>query len=136
MASLEQKAYARSLLHHELYIRASRAQRGLSEQTLQAGYAKHQELYAHMEDPDGMDGLSALITSKLSKSRQEILKLESAGRWNEALVYYESDMQENPGKFDNYAGLYKCHDNLGQFSKQSFVCLLGDLLYHYAGSQY
>jgi len=130
MASLEQKAYARSVLHYEEYIRESRTQQGLSEQALQAGYEKYQEIYAHMEEPDGMDGISGLITS--GTLNQNLLQCESTGRWSEALAYYELGMHEKPGEFNNYAGLYKCHDNLGQFSKQSFACLcfcLGDLLY-------
>ncbi|KAF9364890.1 serine/threonine-protein kinase M1 [Mortierella sp. NVP85] len=127
MASFRFKGYARSLLHYEQYIRESRSQQGLSEQALQAMYEKHQEIYAHMEEPDGMDGISGLITS--GTLNQNLLQCESAGRWSEALAYYELGMQEKPGDFDNYAGLYKCHDNLGQF-RTLLSCVEGDIKTH------
>jgi len=136
MASFRFKGYARSLFYYEHHIRESRTRQGLSEQVLQATYEKLQEIYAHMEEPDGMDGISGLITS--GTLNQNLLHYESTGRWSDALAHYELGKQEKPGEFNNYAGLYKCHDNMGQFSKQSFVCLcfcLGDLC-QCTGSQY
>jgi serine/threonine-protein kinase ATR len=120
MASFRCKGYARSLLHYEQYIREATNKQGSSEQTLQVMYEKHQEIYAHMEEPDGMDGISSLITS--GTLNQNLLQCESAGRWNEALALYELRLEERPSSFDNYAGLYRCHENLGQFSKRR-VCV-------------
>lgn len=84
-------------------------------------YEKNQEIYAHMEEPDGMEGISGLITS--GSMNQNLLQCENAGRWNEALAYYELEVEENPSQIDSRIGLYRCYDNLGQFSKHllSFV---------------
>ncbi|KAG0246449.1 serine/threonine-protein kinase M1 [Mortierella sp. GBA43] len=127
MASFRVKGYARSLLHYEQYIRESKNQDDPNEETLQAMYEKHQEIYAHMEEPDGMDGISGLITN--GTLNQNLLQCESAGRWSEALAYYELGLEENPDHFDNYAGLYRCHENLGQFSTL-LSCVEGDIQAH------
>ncbi|KAG0004399.1 serine/threonine-protein kinase M1 [Modicella reniformis] len=116
MESFRCKAYARSLLHHEQYIRESKNQRGSNEQVLQAMYEKHQEI--RMEEPDGMIGISGLITS--GTLNHNLLQCESAGRWSEELTYYELGLEKNPYHPDNYTGLYKCHENLGQFSRHCF----------------
>ncbi|KAI7827529.1 hypothetical protein BC939DRAFT_394939 [Gamsiella multidivaricata] len=114
MASFKCRAYARSLLHYEQCIRDARQQRELTELDFQTLYEKHQEIYAHMEEPDGMAGISGLITS--GSPTQNLLQCESAGGWIEAQAYYELGLQANPGKYENHAGLYKCLENLGHFN--------------------
>lgn len=114
-ASSRCKGYARSLRHHEQYIREAKYKQS-GEQALQDMYEKHQEIYVHMEELDGMDGISGLITN--GTLNQKLLQCESAGQWNDALAYYERVLENYPSNVDDYAGLYRCHENLGQFSKR------------------
>ncbi|KAF9427653.1 serine/threonine-protein kinase M1 [Podila epigama] len=112
MASLRCKAYARALFHYEQHIRIARQDSQVTVENLQEMYEKLQGVYVHMEDPDGMEGLASLITSGMQT--QHLLQCESAGRWSEALSYYECWRQEDPGNLSNHVGLYKCLDQLGQ----------------------
>ncbi|ORZ11293.1 hypothetical protein BCR41DRAFT_110660 [Lobosporangium transversale] len=114
MAAFRAKAYARALLHYEQYVRETRQNRGIIESDVQTMYEKYQEIYVHMEEPDGMEGISTMITS--GTRTQNLLQCESAGRWSEAQSYYELGIQEEPEKFENHAGLYKCLENLGHYN--------------------
>ncbi|KAI8598622.1 hypothetical protein EDD21DRAFT_309126 [Dissophora ornata] len=118
------KAYARSLLHYEQHIRDARQQRGAGDLDIQAMYERLQKIYVHMEEPDGMDGISNLIQS--DSETQNLLQCESAARWSEAQTYYELGMETDPEKFENHAGLYKCLDNLGHFDTL-FSTVEGDI---------
>ncbi|KAG0338696.1 serine/threonine-protein kinase M1 [Podila horticola] len=112
MASLRCKAYARALFHSEQQIRDTRQDTQTIPETLQEMYEKLQKIYVHMEDPDGMEGISSKITS--GAQTQSLLQCESAGRWGEAHSYYESWLQTQPDILDPHLGVYKCLDNLGQ----------------------
>ncbi|KAF9205154.1 serine/threonine-protein kinase M1 [Haplosporangium sp. Z 27] len=124
MAAFRCKAYARSLLHYEQYIRDSRQQLGANDSAIQSMYEKLQEIYANLEEPDGMEGISTLITS--GTPTQNLLQCESAGQWSEAQFYYEQGLQDDPGQFENHAGLYKCLENLGHYKMLS-SCVQGDI---------
>ncbi|KAG0002584.1 serine/threonine-protein kinase M1, partial [Entomortierella chlamydospora] len=124
MAAFRCKAYARSLLHYEQYIRDSRQQLGPNDPAIQSMYEKLQEIYANLEEPDGMEGISSLITS--GTATQNLLQCESAGQWSEAQFYYEQGLQDDPGQFENHAGLYKCLENLGHY-KMLLSCVQGDI---------
>ncbi|KAF9354246.1 serine/threonine-protein kinase M1 [Mortierella sp. AD094] len=124
MAAFRCKAYARSLLHYEQYIRDSRQQVGPNDPAIQSMYEKLQEIYANLEEPDGMEGISSLITS--GTATQNLLQCESAGQWSEAQFYYEQGLQDDPGQLENHAGLYKCLENLGHY-KMLLSCVQGDI---------
>ncbi|KAF9211017.1 serine/threonine-protein kinase M1 [Podila verticillata] len=113
MASLRCKAFARALFHSEQQIRDARQDPRVKPEALQELYEKLQEIYVHMEDPDGMEGLSSKITS--GAQAQSLRQCESAGRWNEAHSYYESWLRTQPNNLDPHLGVYKCLDNLGQY---------------------
>jgi serine/threonine-protein kinase ATR len=121
ISSLRCKAYARALFHSEQQIRDARQDPQVKPEALQELYEKLQEIYVHMEDPDGMEGLSSKITS--GAQAQSLRQCESAGRWNEAHSYYESWLQTQPNNLDPHLGVYKCLDNLGQYGKLMQVAI-------------
>lgn len=125
MASLRCTAYARALFHSEQQIRDARQDTQTNPETLQDMYEKLQKIYVHMEDPDGMEGLSSKITS--GAQTQSLLQCESSGRWGEAHSYYESWLQMQPEILDPHLGLYKCLDNLGQYGKADFFSIFAYL---------
>jgi len=57
ICSLEFKSYARSLLYWEQHIRAKRNE--LCEDEMEPLYDQLQRIYMHIEEPDGMSGISA-----------------------------------------------------------------------------
>ncbi|KAF9923098.1 serine/threonine-protein kinase M1 [Linnemannia zychae] len=112
-AAFRSKAYARALFHYEQYIRDEKRESSLSEMGLQKLYENYQQLYIWMDEPDGMEGISTLITS--GTLNQYLMQCESAGRWEEALAYHELGLQTEPSKLDHHIGLYRTLDNLGQY---------------------
>ncbi|KAI8840920.1 hypothetical protein BC829DRAFT_16893 [Chytridium lagenaria] len=110
-ASYRCKAYARALVHFEQFMRAERKTRGDSD--MQLLYAHLQKIYSHLDEPDGMDGLSTLFENP--SLEQQILEHESAGRWTAAQTCYEISLQKNPDNLDLHIGLINCLKNLGHF---------------------
>ncbi|KAF9291903.1 serine/threonine-protein kinase M1 [Mortierella alpina] len=113
VAAFRSKAYARALYHYEQHIRDRRMDSALNDVEIQSMYGRHQEIYVHMDEPDGMEGISTLITS--GTLTQNLLQCESAGRWAEAHAYYELALHAEPGQFEHHIGLYRTMENLGQF---------------------
>lgn len=125
-ASYRSQAYARALLHYEQNIRDLRAPGApgpkLGEITVQSMFEELQEIYINLEEPDGMEGISYMITS--GSRNQHLLQYESAGRWNEAQAYYEQAMKTEPGWIKNHVGLFNSLENLGKFGMIVSLALL------------
>lgn len=83
------------------------------------------EIYAPLDKPDGMEGISTLIL--LSPSLEHhIRQLESTGRWTSALR-----LQESPDNVNFHLGLLRCllSRNLGHYGKASSLSLSKILIY-------
>ncbi|TPX68250.1 hypothetical protein SpCBS45565_g03305 [Spizellomyces sp. 'palustris'] len=103
------RAYARALLHFEQHIRQERTSK--DETALQPLYSHLQKIYAHLDEPDGMEGISTkFLTPSLE---QQLLEHESAGRWTAAQTCYELSLQQEPDKLVYHIGLLNCLKNLG-----------------------
>ncbi|KAJ3291727.1 serine/threonine-protein kinase M1 [Borealophlyctis nickersoniae] len=125
-ASYRCKAFARALLHFEQHIRNERAS-GKDALAMNLLYAHLQKIYSHLDEPDGMEGISTLFVAPTLE--QQILEHESAGRWTAAQTCYEVCLQQNPEKLDNQLGLLNCLKNLGHFGHEPrFEVSLGKLL--------
>ncbi len=57
-----------------------------------------QKIYAALDDPDAIDGLSSKITSPTLE--QQIIQHEVCGRWPAAQTYYEILLQNHQMKFN------------------------------------
>ncbi|KAL1916083.1 uncharacterized protein VTP21DRAFT_6087 [Calcarisporiella thermophila] len=104
------KAYARALMHFEQHIRNQR-NTSKSEQEMQPLYKQLQRIYAHIDEPDGMDGIATMFLDMALE--QQILEHESAGRWTAAQTCYELSLQQNPDNLEHHLGLMNCLKNLG-----------------------
>ncbi|KAF9945530.1 serine/threonine-protein kinase M1 [Mortierella alpina] len=113
VAAFRSKAYARALYHYEQHIRDRRMDRELDDAEIQALYELVQKAYVHMDEPDGMGGISALMQNKTLTNN--LLLCEGDGRWSEALAYYEMALQEEPEHFDHHIGAYRTMENIGKF---------------------
>ncbi|ORY51967.1 hypothetical protein BCR33DRAFT_404224 [Rhizoclosmatium globosum] len=111
-ASYRCKSYARALLHYEQHVRSERKIK--SEAEMQPAYGFLQTIYSHLEEPDGIDGISTLFLNPTLE--QQILEHESAGRWTSAQTCYEICLQNNPDELKLHTGLINCLKNLGHLS--------------------
>ncbi|GAA5857265.1 hypothetical protein JCM8547_009406 [Rhodosporidiobolus lusitaniae] len=118
-AALTCKSYARSLLNFESHIVAQQAQRGSTDnlnkkdRELQVYYENLHECYAHLDEPDGMEGISTKILSP--SVLHQIREHESTGRWTSAQSCWEVKLQQKPDDPVNHVGLLRCLRNLGHY---------------------
>ncbi|PCH40938.1 hypothetical protein WOLCODRAFT_69995 [Wolfiporia cocos MD-104 SS10] len=109
-AALQCKAYARSLMNFERQILVLQS-RGTPAHDLHEYHERLHEIYAHLEEPDGMEGVSTLL---LSPSLEvQIRQHESTGRWTSAQSCWEVRLQQSPDNLDFHLGLLRCLRNLG-----------------------
>lgn len=116
-AALQCKAYARSLMNFERQIVFLR-QSQVSSDDLPGYYERLHEIYAHLDEPDGMEGVSTLILSP--SLEHQIRQHESTGRWTSAQSCWEVRLQQSPDKIDFHIGLLRCLRNLGHYGDPIF----------------
>ncbi|SPO22580.1 related to serine-protein kinase atr [Ustilago trichophora] len=111
-ASLQCKAYSRALLNFELRIRAMRSE-GKGDHDLQGYYENMHRIYAHLDEPDGMEGISTRVISP--SLEHQIREHESTGRWTSAQSCWEVELQQRPDDPELHLGLLRCLRNLGHY---------------------
>jgi serine/threonine-protein kinase ATR len=126
-AAFQCKAYARSLMSFERHL-ASLQERNANDVEIQSCYERLHEIYCHLDEPDGMEGISTLILSPTLE--HQIRQHESTGRWTSAQSCWELRLQQSPDNLDYHIGLLRCLRNLGHYG-QHFVPWDGSQLTHY-----
>ncbi|KAF8338841.1 uncharacterized protein EI90DRAFT_2908515 [Cantharellus anzutake] len=111
-AALNCKSYARALMTIEQVIQ-SRSAVGTKNDQLQSYLERLHLIYAHLDEPDGMEGVSTKILSP--SLEHEIREHESTGRWTSAQSCWEVRLQQSPDDVDLHIGLLKCLRNLGHY---------------------
>ncbi|KAI0638446.1 hypothetical protein C8Q77DRAFT_1046895 [Trametes polyzona] len=129
-AAFQCKAYARSLMNLEQQLMAYRlrdtkakrdaerrgdaqAIRIIESADYQDQYERLHELYAHLDEPDGMEGVSTMILSP--SLEHQIRQHESTGTWTSAQSCWEVRLQYEPDNLDYHLGLLRCLRNLGHY---------------------
>ena len=85
--SFECKSYPRAVMYWEEHLRTMNKDIAGSEEIVYSIYQKFQQIYANIDDPDALDGISTrLPTTDLN---QQIFRFENTGRWDSALECYE-----------------------------------------------
>ncbi|KAH8919600.1 hypothetical protein BT69DRAFT_1266476 [Atractiella rhizophila] len=111
-AAFQCKAYARSLMSFEMKI-SELPKAAFSEPEVQQHLENLHEIYAELDEPDGMEGISTLI---LSPSLQhQIRQHEATGRWTSAQSCWEVQLQSTPNDLNCQLGLLRCLRNLGHY---------------------
>ena len=110
-AALQCKAHARSLMNYEQYIIS--LTQGRKDHTLNEYFERMHEIYAHLDEPDGMEGVSTLIISP--SLEHQIRQHESTGRWTSAQSCWEVRLQQSPDNLDSHLGMLRCLRNLGHY---------------------
>jgi serine/threonine-protein kinase ATR len=88
-------------------------QGGKDASRLQPYYERMHNIYAELNEPDGMEGIS---TSIISPSIQhQIREHEMTGRWTSAQSCWEVQLQLHPEEPGSHLGLLRCLRNLGHY---------------------
>ncbi|KAF8076761.1 hypothetical protein FPV67DRAFT_1472577 [Lyophyllum atratum] len=111
-AALQCKAYARSLMNFERQIVVLQ-ERSPKNPELPDHYERLHEIYSHLDEPDGMEGVSTLILSP--SLEHQIRQHESTGRWTSAQSCWEVRLQQSPDNVEFHIGLLRCLRNLGHY---------------------
>lgn len=106
------KSFARSLMNFEKQIVALQS-RNAPRAELQVYYDRLHEIYSHLDEPDGMEGISTCIT--LPSIEHQIRQHESTGRWTSAQSCWEVRLQQSPDELEYHLGLLRCLRNLGHY---------------------
>jgi serine/threonine-protein kinase ATR len=110
---LQSKAYARSLRNFEQRITVLRSDRRKPD--LQLYYEQLHQIYAEIEEPDGMEGVSTFVISP--SLEYQIREHESTGRWTSAQSCWEVRLQQSPDDVSLHVGLLRCLRNLGHYGE-------------------
>ena len=103
--AIECRSYSRALFHWEQFMRKSNS-RGDDE------LARLQEIYAQIEEPDGIEGISAQM--HLVNTEGRVLEHKKASRWLAAQSWYQMNLGEEPGNVETQKNLMECLKESGQ----------------------
>jgi serine/threonine-protein kinase ATR len=109
-AAFRCRAFARSLMSFEKEI-ITRREQNKTEVELQPFYERLHEIYANLDEPDGMEGASKMVISP--SLEQQIRGHEMTGRWTSAQSCWEIKLQQQPDSLEPHVGLLRCLRNLG-----------------------
>ncbi|GAB7351407.1 hypothetical protein MBLNU459_g2080t1 [Dothideomycetes sp. NU459] len=105
--AIECGSYARALFHWENFIREQNHQSNEREtQSHDAMYQRLHSIYMQIDEPDGLDGISAHIT--ILTPEQQAFKDRRAGRWSAAQSWYEIELTKNPSETDLQVNFLNC----------------------------
>lgn len=110
-AALQCKAYARSLMNFEQQVIALGIDR--KDSKCHEYFERMHEIYAYLDEPDGMEGVSTLIISP--SLEHQIRQHESTGHWTSAQSCWEVRLQQFPDNLESHLGLLRCLRNLGHY---------------------
>lgn len=76
-----------------------------------------QDIYAHIDEPDGLEGLSARL--QILDIDQQVLGHRKAGRWTAAQTWYEIRLAAEPDNSDVQHDLLTCLKQTGQHGEHN-----------------
>lgn len=109
------KSHARALLNFERRLTEMRKDPSTCSKGVNEQLERLHEIYAEIEEPDGMEGISTQIIDPSTMHR--IREHESTGRWTSAQSCWEVELQNDPDNLDYHTGLLKCLRNLGHYGE-------------------
>ncbi|KPI42986.1 Protein kinase rad3 [Cyphellophora attinorum] len=105
--AIDCRSYARALFHWEQHVRSA----GTAE-TQDSDLARMQDIYAQIDEPDGIEGLSAKMNFVSVEGR--VLEHKKAGRWTTAQGWYQMHLTEHPDDMEAQRSLLECLRESGQ----------------------
>jgi serine/threonine-protein kinase ATR len=116
-AALKCKSYTLSLVNFEQQIQDMRERKSAQDAEFEEYYESLHEIYAALDEPDGMEGISVLISTP--SLEHQIRQHESTGRWTSAQSCWEVCLQREPDNLNHHVGLLRCLRNLGHYGQSS-----------------
>ncbi len=115
--AVECKSFARALFHWEQYIRQEKDRSNLPDPRikLETLYERLQEIYTQIDEPDGIEGISAHL--HVLNIDQQIIEHRKAGRWTAAQSWYELLLNDRPEDVDVQVNLLTCLRESGQYGR-------------------
>ena len=95
--AMESRFFSRALYYWEQYIRQQK-DRGLDPKGLEYLYERLQDIYTHIDEPDGIEGISSHL--QVLNIDQQVLEHRKAGRWTAVQSWYELQLTEKPEDID------------------------------------
>ncbi|KAK5137557.1 hypothetical protein LTR08_008537 [Meristemomyces frigidus] len=114
--AMECGSYARALFNWEQYIRQGRElipSPRLSQEA-ETMYGRLQNIYASIDDPDGLEGIGAHLS--FLTEEQQVIQHTKAGRWTAAQAWYELRLAEEPADENAQICLLDCLRETGQYA--------------------
>ncbi|ETI22234.1 hypothetical protein G647_06307 [Cladophialophora carrionii CBS 160.54] len=105
--ALECRSYSRALFHWEQHIRKS------NQDDIEGELQRLQDIYAQIDEPDGIEGISARM--HVLDIEQQVLEHKKAGRWTAAQSWYEMQLVAHPEDSDVQRNLMECLKESGQY---------------------
>lgn len=121
-AALQSRAYARSLRSFEQRVYQLKRSQKLPDHDLQEYYERIHQIYAELDEPDGMEGISTFVIAP--SLEHQIREHESTGRWTSAQSCWEVRLQQDPDDVSLHVGLLKCLRNLGHYGQSCRVIVI------------
>lgn len=90
------RSFARALFHFEQHIRQTLEMSARRKESIDMDdrFRHLQEIYAQIEEPDGVEGMSTRL--QILDPEQQVLEHKRAGRWTAAQSWYELSLTEKP----------------------------------------
>lgn len=120
--AVECKSFSRALFHWEQYIQQQQQQHQKGDTnaaTLEPLYQRLQEIYTQIDEPDGIEGISAYL--HVLNIDQQILEHRKAGRWVAAQSWYELQLKTDPTNGYAQENLLTCLKESGQHGMIIFI---------------
>lgn len=117
--AIDCKQFARALFHLEPHILRQKEEQGGNADSIQQALDALQHVYAEIDEPDGLEGVSANL--KVIDLNQQVLSHRKAGRWSRAQTWCEVQLAEDPTNVDVQLDLLTCLKESGQHGKKS-IC--------------
>ena len=116
------KSYARALFYWERYIQQKKAIMPHESDKLEPLYERLQEIYTQIDEPDGIEGISAHL--QVLNIDQQVLEHRKAGRWTAVQSWYELLLTDRPYDLEVQLNLLTSLKESGQFGMayKSFFC--------------
>ncbi|RMZ90148.1 hypothetical protein DV736_g2616, partial [Chaetothyriales sp. CBS 134916] len=105
--AIDCKSYARALFHWEQYMRRPNASGSKDEEL-----ARLQDIYAQIDEPDGIEGISAQM--HIVDIQGRVLEHKKVGRWTAVQGWYQVQLAEHPDDMDLQKNLMECLKESGQ----------------------
>ncbi|KAF9871571.1 hypothetical protein CkaCkLH20_10982 [Colletotrichum karsti] len=109
--AMDCREYPRALFHLEQHAQQMEVENGDPQQRTVL-LEKLQDIYTQIDEPDGLEGISAHL--HVLDINQQILSHKKAGRYTAAQTWYEIKLAEEPQNIDVQVDLLNCLKQSGQ----------------------